>query len=941
MFEAGSIIWRIQTVGKDVLKQDLAQSEAAARKTGDALNQTGKKTEELGRKSAAAAPQVRTVKQELAGMSLTAQAAATTVGHSMVVIGAAMVATSALTVKAAIDWETAWTGVTKTVNATPEKLGEIEDGLRGLTKVLPASHSEIAAVAEAAGQLGVAADDVVGFTKVMIDLGETTNLSADEAATSLAQLMNIMQTAPEDVDRLGSAVVALGNNGASTERDIVEMSQRIAGAGKIIGLSEGETLGLANALASVGIEAQAGGSSVSNIMIDIANAVSQKGSKLLEWAKLAGMGADEFAKKYKTAPAEALALVIEGMGRLNRAGGDVFATLETLGQTDIRTTRSLLGLAGAGTLLRDSIELGNQSWKDNNALQIEAEKRYETTAAKLDMARNSIVDAAIKLGQHLLPAVEAVAGAVGNLSDFLGGMPPELQGAIAVLALLTGGIVLAGGVALLAVPKIVAFRQAVATLSTEMPRATTAVKGFAGFMGGPWGLAISLALIGITDLIGRSAQAASRIDELTQSLDKNTGAMTENTRSVAIKQLSDAGAFDIAKKYGVALDDVTDAALGNQDAYERVTKAIDDQTSSTGDANGYAFIFRNSLRQVSGELDSAKEKHEQLAEAQGEGTKTTISASDAYVDAQKEIDGLEQELDQLIDTLNRANGVGQDAITANIDYQDALAAVDEQIGKIKKGADGYAASLDITTAAGRDNMALLVDLADNAWDAAKAQHDLDGDTKAYRESLETSRATLLDRIHDLGLTGDAAETLADQILKIPDETQWTVIAETANAENRLRGFINSWDGKRINITVDAHGGTVYQVPGTSIKFNADGGNVKFFAGGGENHVAQFARAGDVRVWAEPETDGEWYFPEAKSKRPRSLALAEDMLAGWGFQIVPSGAQGFAAGGQSSIQLSSGHPRAESIMATDLSDSTIDKLARALAGIVRNEKRQGF
>lgn len=99
-------------------------------------------------------------------------------------------------------------------------------------------------MAEAAGQLGVQTKSVAGFTKVMIDLGKPTNLSADEVATSLAQLMeNVMGTSAGDVERLGSALVDLGNRGASTERDIVEMAQRIAAAGASVGLSEQDVLG--------------------------------------------------------------------------------------------------------------------------------------------------------------------------------------------------------------------------------------------------------------------------------------------------------------------------------------------------------------------------------------------------------------------------------------------------------------------------------------------------------------------------------------------------------------------------------------------------------------------------------------------------------------------------------------------------------------------------
>src|SRR5699024_3119710 len=92
-----------------------------------------------------------------------------TIGSAAGKAGLAAAAGLAMVGKAAIDWESAWTGVKKTVDGTPQQLGKVEDGLRNLAKTLPSTHEEIAGVAEAAGQLGVATNDIVGFTKTMID----------------------------------------------------------------------------------------------------------------------------------------------------------------------------------------------------------------------------------------------------------------------------------------------------------------------------------------------------------------------------------------------------------------------------------------------------------------------------------------------------------------------------------------------------------------------------------------------------------------------------------------------------------------------------------------------------------------------------------------------------------------------------------------------------
>lgn len=177
---------------------------------------------------------------------------------------------------AAVKWESAFTGVKKTNDEMVDSNGKViysyddlEKGLRDLAKELPASHTEIANVAEAAGQLGIQTDKVVGFTKTMIDMGESTNMSADSAATSLARFANITGMSQDKFSNLGSAIVDLGNNLATTESEITEMGLRLAGAGKQIGMTEGDIVGFAAALSSVGIEAEAGGSAFSRLMVQM------------------------------------------------------------------------------------------------------------------------------------------------------------------------------------------------------------------------------------------------------------------------------------------------------------------------------------------------------------------------------------------------------------------------------------------------------------------------------------------------------------------------------------------------------------------------------------------------------------------------------------------------------------------------------------------------
>jgi len=359
-----------------------------------------------------------------------------------------VIAAGAGMVAASLSWESSFAGVAKTVDMSAAGLQRLEGQLRAMARSMPATHGEIAAVAEAAGQLGVQADNIADFTKVMVELGATTNLSSEEAATSIAQMANIMGTAPRDIERLGAALVDLGNNGASTERDIIQMAQRIAGAGDVIGLSEADVLGFANALASAGIEADAGGTAISTTMISIAKAVQTGGESLDSFASVAGMSSTAFAAAFREDAAGAITQFIAGLGGISEAGGNVFGVMDQLGLSDARVSRALLSMAGAGDLLRNSLDLGTQAWNDNTALQEEYAKRADTSASKLAVLRNQIVDVAIDLGNQMVPVLLDVVGGVASLVKWFGNLPAPVKdvalGLLAVTAA-AGPLLMVGG----------------------------------------------------------------------------------------------------------------------------------------------------------------------------------------------------------------------------------------------------------------------------------------------------------------------------------------------------------------------------------------------------------------------------------------------------------------------------------------------------------------
>lgn len=812
-------------------------------------------------------------------------------GRGLVVSGAALTAVTALSIKAAMGWESAWAGVTKTVEGTPQQLQQVEDGLRGLTSVLPASHDEIAAVAEAAGQLGIETDNVVAFTRTMIDMGETTNLSANDAATSLARFMNIMGTAQGDVDNLGSAIVGLGNNYATTEAEIMDMAMRLAGAGKQVGLTEGQVLGLSTALSSVGIEAEAGGSAMSKVMIDIASSVDQGGSRLELFAKTAGVSAETFAEKWKSDPAAALSLFVKGLANAETQGSSTLGVLAELGITEVRMRDALLRSASAADIFSGAMSDGNTAFEENNALTLEAAKRYETVESKLAIAGNSIRDAAIDFGQVFLPAVSGAAEGVTEFARYMGDLPDPVQGVLGILTSAVGVFALAGGTALLAVPKIVEFKLAMQNLGISMRTI--------GLVGGGAILALTALVTIVGSVAAAQAEARAKAEAYADTLAEGTNKVTRATREMTIANLSardsvlwweNQSAYDEAEKLGIGFDLVTEAAMGDADALRELRKQLESgaaaHRSSQTEAENYAAWTRQLTDAVAGEsasLDEAikiADQKTRATEASGDASKT---AAEAYMTEADAVSDLSGQLSQLIDKINEANGVGQDAVTTNAQYQSALAGLAEQVEK-------NGASLDQATEAGSANAASLADVARRAQDAAAAQFEQDKATMSskdaadkYYATLQNQRQAFIDSAAAAGFNKDEVIKLADQVFKLPSETEIKVIAETDTAEDKLRRLKERLDAIPNNsykrVTLES-----FSVGKFDVTPNAAGGyyegGVKAFAGGGFEPGIYPYTPGGIHKFAEEAPEG--YVSLAPGRRKQSEGVWQTIGDRMGF-----------------------------------------------------------
>lgn len=376
--------------------------------------------------------------------------------------------------KAAIDFESSFAGVRKTVDASEAEFKVMEQQFRDLAKTIPVNVNELNRLGEAAGALGIPKKDIVDFARVMAELGVTTNLTSDQAADAIARIQNIFGAAGKDTERLASTIVALGNAGASTESEITEMAQRIAGAGHTVGLTQAQVVGFASTLASVGINAEAGGTAISRVFLKMNDAVMAGGAGLQAFAQVAGKSSADFKKAFETDAANATVMFVNGLARMKAEGQNINQVIEGLTGKNIILKDTLLRLVGAGGELTRQLDVANTAWRENTALTEEARKRFETTEQKLVVLWNRLKDVAITFGNALLPAVNTAITVFDALMPLIDGVAKgfaALPGPVQALIIGIAGIAAAVG------PVLFIFGQLALAVGT-----LTGIGGFGGLM---------------------------------------------------------------------------------------------------------------------------------------------------------------------------------------------------------------------------------------------------------------------------------------------------------------------------------------------------------------------------------------------------------------------------------------------------------------------------
>ena len=644
--------------------------------------------------------------------------------------------------QASMDFESAITGVAKTTDLTDEELAAMSDSIKALSTEIPATTEEIAAVAEAAGQLGIQKDALLDFTEIMTMLGTATNMTADEAATSLARFANITGMATDNYGRLGSVIVDLGNNFATTESEIVAMGTRLASAGKLAGLTEPEIMALAAAMSSVGIEAEAGGTAMTQTLNAIEKAVAKGGDDLAEFARIAGMSSEEFSSAWKNDAMSALTSFIGGLGKLDEQGESTVLVLEDLGLTGIRQSNMLKALGLAADQMTGAVNTANTAWQQNTALTNEANKRYATAQSRLTMMQNAYNNLKVAIGDAYTPALSEAYG-VGT--KVLNSVTKFVQANPGVVAAITGLATALGAAAVAAAAfalKAKLAAAAAAFLATVTP-GVNVIMGVAA--------AVGVLTAGIIALASSAANdAVPSVKELTEAARGMREAMDEAKATYDDTVTSTMAAAGVADTYIGKLEEMEAAGLNTDEQHRQYHNTLALLCQVVPELADYIDLETDTINGGTEALRANTEAWKQNAMQQ------------AYQDQLTEL--YSQYSAVLIEAEENSIGLTKaqyDLEAAQQKLNDTYARMDELYADAQKQADAYYDQYGYYTDATAFLSQEYYDLQNSIYDTNDEIWAAEKSIKNYNKAMEEDADAVADAEAEISLAEEAVKNLTD------------------------------------------------------------------------------------------------------------------------------------------------------------------------------------
>ncbi|MDF5758622.1 phage tail tape measure protein [Spongiactinospora sp. TRM90649] len=786
------------------------------------------------------------------------RAAFDALGSGAAVAGGAMVAGFGLAVKAAMDFDKEMSKVQAVSGATGKELAALRQNAIEAGQATAFSATEAAKAQSELAKAGISTADILGGAlKGSLDLAAAGGLDLAEAATVSAQAMNIFSLQGKDVGRIADTLAAGANKSAA---DVADLAWAMRMGGQVAaqtGLTLEDTVGVLSAFADNALIGSDAGTSLKTMLQRLANPTNDMSDLMRDLgiqtydANGTFVGMASFAGQLQKA-----------LGGLTQEQRD-HAMAVIFGADAVRGANVLYKIGKTG------VEEYTRAVTDQGAAGRMAGTMMDNLAGDLEKLKGSLETALIQGGSGATGALRTLVQVATGAVDTFSALPGPVQGAITVVGGLAGAVTLLGGAMMVAVPKMQEYREALASAGPRTQAVGRGLSAVGSILTGPWGLAIGAGVVALGVFAAKHREAQERIAELKDTLDKQTGAISADTRAKVINRLETEGVLKAAQKLGLNMGDVVNSILGVPGALERVNSgmaaardradALDEKLGGgIQTAQGYSHAIlkvRSAVEGQNSEINQATEawKREQVATDQAAGaaknalgpTSTLGRATGQMADeagaAADQTDELRASLEA---TFNPSIAAFRATTRLKGGYRDLL----ESMAAAKGRMDGNTAASGRLRDAFAGQLETVADLYTSTY---RQTQSTDKASKAVREQLPVLTAlagrnkearTQVDKL--AAATGNATgatKTNREAFIKAA-----TAMSISRDKAKELWAELKKIKSKDVDIAVSARGSWSIKNPGTVREFH-------FASGGAIPATAALGPGGptsdDVPIWA--------------------------------------------------------------------------------------------
>ena len=608
-------------------------------------------------------------------------------------------------VQSAQDIDSAYRDMRKTVSGTEEDFEALRQAAIDFSTTHVTSADQILSIQAIGGELGVATEDLQTFAETVSNLEVATNLDAEEAATALGQLDNIMNDLNgSTMPAFSDALVRLGNNGASTESQIIDIAKRIGSMGSILGMSTPEVLAWASSIASTGQNAEAAGTAISNTMSDIETAVAKGEDSLEAFAQVAGMSAQEFASAWESDPSSTMKAFIEGLVKIEEDGGSATKTLDDLGITATRQVQAIEGLMQTIGGLDDNLQMSNDAWNgvtdqwgEAGDAANEASKKAEGFSGSIQRMMNMAQVLGAELGESIAPWIDGIADGLGYLMDIFEDSSDGFKQFVVAI----GGVAAAAGPLLLVFRAVGSAGSDIISFFKNLKSATASTKALntavSGLSGGLVGLGVAVAAVGIGALVNIMAEAAETAKKEERATKGLADACKMADESMASASDSTENFAERASEAADSVDETRDRLSSLADEFNELNVKTATTVSRLDQAKEAILQYEGRVSLTATEIGELKSAVDYLNDECGTNYEVVRDSSGAY---QVMADGANVAKDAILDLIEakkleaqmsaqteKLEGLYEERTRQSDEYANALSAqtdAQEKLNKVEK-----------------------------------------------------------------------------------------------------------------------------------------------------------------------------------------------------------------------------------------------------------------